>query len=496
MDNQNLSPTVLFTNLFILARTGSELHILELSRSFIERGWEVTVYALVIGYPLQGELQRAGVNLVSYGEESKLADSYDLLIAQHHLVSDYLWAHTEISFKKVIVSVLGLGDMEAIPSFCEEIDGVVFVSEEAQAHNASFLEEYDPPTLVFPNSVSEEFFASFSNEPARNDHPSRIAVVSNHIPSEVLQLKEQAFPPGTIIDYFGYGRESVEITAPLLRSYDLIITIGRTIQACFAAGVPCYCYDHFGGPGYIAPAEIEEHAYANFSGRSNRRQLSAEELKEDIFTHYRNALSELPVLHSIAQRKWSFEDQFSRLYRFIEELPACHDSKRTVQGNVRNSFNTRLLCDLYREVILNETALAGISWSNQENDAERTESCAVRYHLNSWVNTNLINEIPKGATLRTFSPDTEPCTTKLSLLPPTIESTQEETTYSFFHYHAEIDLHLSKGEDLWFCTSPISDQRANDEYYSNSRSLKWLLRQVKDELKRRLTHSSPNPAIK
>ena len=98
MERTNPARTVLFTNLFCLARTGSELHILELAKSFVERGWRVTIYALVFGYPMQGELEAAGIKLIPFGEEEKLATSYDLLIAQHHLVSDYLWTNTNTTF--------------------------------------------------------------------------------------------------------------------------------------------------------------------------------------------------------------------------------------------------------------------------------------------------------------------------------------------------------------------------------------------------------------
>ena len=38
-------------------------------------------------------------------------------------------------------------------------------------------------------------------------------------------------------------------------------------------GLPLYCYDHFGGPGYININNIEHNTYFNFSGRPERQSV-------------------------------------------------------------------------------------------------------------------------------------------------------------------------------------------------------------------------------
>ena len=47
----------LITNLWLLTRTGSELHVLEVARALVRRGWEVTCYALLVGEPLLSRLE-------------------------------------------------------------------------------------------------------------------------------------------------------------------------------------------------------------------------------------------------------------------------------------------------------------------------------------------------------------------------------------------------------------------------------------------------------
>lgn len=51
-------------------------------------------------------------------------------------------------------------------------------------------------------------------------------------------------------------------------------------------GLPLYCYDHFGGPGYININNIEHSTYFNFSGRPERQKRSAQWLYADLINSY------------------------------------------------------------------------------------------------------------------------------------------------------------------------------------------------------------------
>lgn len=80
---------------------------------------------------------------------------------------------------------------------------------------------------VFKNSVGEEYFERFS---LKNDNAyiKDIAVISNHIPEELLEL-------GSVtndeyhIDYIGAEYSPRLVNVELLKEYDLVITIGRTV---------------------------------------------------------------------------------------------------------------------------------------------------------------------------------------------------------------------------------------------------------------------------
>jgi hypothetical protein len=152
--------TILFTNLFMVARTGSELHILELAKHFIENGWEATIYTLTYGYPLQKELDSIGAKVVTFGNEHELDEHYGVLYAQHKRVSEFLASQPGIVFDRIIVSVLGVvTDEEALPFFTPSADAVVFISDEAKEHYAADERLAGKRALVFPNTAPADFFA-------------------------------------------------------------------------------------------------------------------------------------------------------------------------------------------------------------------------------------------------------------------------------------------------------------------------------------------------
>ena len=498
-------PSLLITNLFLLSRTGSELHVCELSKAFIDRGWDVTAYSLVVGYPTQGVLESLGVNIVQYGEEGKLLDSYDLLFAQHHLVADYLWSNTNVRFKKIVISILGLGGDEALPSFYQEASAAIFVSEESRDHYSKAFCACRVPRVVFPNSVSRDYFGGMSKRGLMHANiPTKIGVISNHVPEEVLKLRD-ILPDGMSIDFLGYEKESIEITPQIVRSFDVIISIGRTVQACFAAGVPCYCYDRFGGPGFIDVGELDLHAYANFSGRSQPSRLSSHEILNDILNRYSHAVSNLARLNEEACDRWCFEKQFDQLYDLIMGLPAYVDSGRRDSIDALTINNAETLCDLYREVILSSTGTAQFFWFHADGGISEENSFKVRYQYRSWIDVSSIRGIPDDCVIARFDPDEHPCATKVKV---NKNGEVDVFKHSFYDYDPQIVSGIMGESDFAFCVQRISDLESNRELHKAIRasnenaeelfetitemeykcsSIKWLIGKIMRELGKRIS---------
>ena len=107
----------------------------------------------------------------------------------------------------------------------------------------------------------------------------KIAIISNHIPQELLELKEK-MGGYYQVDLIGLGYRTEQVNAEFLQQYDLVITIGRTVPRCLAMGVPVYVYDYLGGPGYLTEANFSLAERNNFSGRGFEKKTSDELLKE------------------------------------------------------------------------------------------------------------------------------------------------------------------------------------------------------------------------
>ena len=306
---------VLMTNFFFAKYTGSELHVLEMARLFEKRGYEVTIAVFQKAYPL---LEKADtIRVVDVlNEELEIVD-YDIVFVQHYPVLDYLCCRYNISYKKLIVSKLSvISDLEYLPVCVSDADLILCVSDECADDVYKTIVECSK-VRVFKNSVSEEFFEAYSPEGQAHEL-KRIAIISNHVPVEIQEFA-QVISGQYELDYIGVQYSPRLVDAELLKKYDLIITIGRTVQQCFAAGIPVYVYDYFGGPGYIDDGNFDEAEKNNFSGRGNFGKKTALELKEDIELNYEKNLGNLEKLNSISREEYSYDFNFEQIYQ--ELLP-------------------------------------------------------------------------------------------------------------------------------------------------------------------------------
>lgn len=322
MDTQGTrQPSILLTNVYLMNRAGSELHTLMLAKNLTDAGWDVTCLTLIYAYPMRHEFESAGIMVLTLDDKDKLRKHYDVLFAQHATVSEYVWYQCDVTFGSVVISILSVtNDIERVPSFWQQADAFVFVSEEAKSANLGHIDvAKNVPILVFPNYAEKAFFDVPEHELPHA--PTHACCISNHPPAEVYELAKQSDKTGFSLDIFGMETRSIDVTPELLDSYDLVITIGRTVQDCLAAGVPCYCYDYFGGPGYITCANWEQHAWYNFSGRSEPTQRNADELYQNIQKGYEEATQGTHDLRIIAKEHFNLEKLFDEFLQLLDSLP-------------------------------------------------------------------------------------------------------------------------------------------------------------------------------
>src|SRR5690606_10041367 len=126
--------------------------------------------------------------------------------------------------------------------------------------------------------------------------PRKLAVVSNHVPAEVMAGISRLQDAGVQVVIHGHGHDARRVSPALLADVDVVLTIGRTTQAALSQGIPVYCYDRFGGPGYITTGNFERAAFYNFSGRCCRRQLDAVSIADELLAGFSAAAGQMQKL--------------------------------------------------------------------------------------------------------------------------------------------------------------------------------------------------------
>ena len=243
-------------------------------------------------------------------QNEKLEEDYfDIIFIQHFPVYDYLCSHYSIRYRYLIVSKLSsFNEYEILPTCYKKADLISVVSEEC----ANTVRPYSNNLFLFQNSVESQFFESFSQFDQKE--LKKICIISNHVPKELYELKDimQEYS----LSYIG-SKNDVKLVCPdLLKEYDLIITIGRTVQQCFACGVPVFVYDYFGGPGYLSKENIDRAQKYNFSGRGFGK-MSAVELKNEIISGYLKNSENLETFMKYAKKNFNLDETFKIMLGYV-----------------------------------------------------------------------------------------------------------------------------------------------------------------------------------
>lgn len=333
-----MAKKVLMTNLYLQKYTGSELHTVELARQFKKHGFEVTIAVYSKSYPL---LELCDEFKVIECQHETLTDNYfDIVFIQHFPVYDYLCAHYEIKYSHLIVSILSsFNEYETLPECYSRADLITAVSKEC----ADIIRPYSEHIFLFQNSVENHFFESYSSGCVKE--LKKICIISNHVPEELYELKD--IMDEYTVSYIGIGNDIKLVTPEVLHEFDLVITIGRTVQQCFACGIPVFVYDYFGGAGYIDSSNIELAQKHNFSGRGFDK-MTAIEIKERIVSGYLKNFENLNSLMLYAKENFNLDHIFNEMLNSINM-----ESKQTYALSRFNNLEKARLSLYTKSISLN-----------------------------------------------------------------------------------------------------------------------------------------------
>ncbi|CAM2932238.1 glycosyltransferase [Rariglobus hedericola] len=291
--------------------TGSEIYALQLCAALREAGHEADIGTFEPRGPLLERARDLGIRVHDVLNDEGPALDYDVLWAHHApVLTHVIFRRTLVPCRVIFSSLSPLTAMACPPTYFEDLDRVLAHSP----YNVDYLRKLgvlEERLHLFPNFAPKAFFAK--QRAAPHGGLKRIAVVSNHRTEEVQAMAVCARQDGVQVDFIG-GDHPVFVDETVLIDYDLVISIGKTVPYAFAQRVPVYCYDHFGGPGYLNADNFEAARYGNFCGRSFYRKLTAVELYADIKAGYASVTpATLDFLHEKARTLFSLEINLGRV---------------------------------------------------------------------------------------------------------------------------------------------------------------------------------------
>lgn len=297
---------ILLSNQKMVEYSGSEFLTIELIEELLKRGHEITLATFKTGYPILNILKADDIKIINLSELDKIekiSERYDVFWC-HHVPTLYtVLYNTKIKFERIIYQSLSpFMYLETMPLFYKDISLILSNSEETKEKIIEETEDNDlkEKILVIPNTVPQNYF-----DETRKEYTLRkIAVVSNHVPEELYELGNIFKNKKIEIDYIGRENTVKAVNKEFFNEYSLIITIGKTVQYSFSTKTPVYCYDYFGGPGYINESNIKKAEKFNFSGRGFQKKTS-EELYKDITENFKLNTSNIEFLYKYSKENYS-----------------------------------------------------------------------------------------------------------------------------------------------------------------------------------------------
>lgn len=300
---------------------GSEINILELSREFLSLGFKVEVGTFSYGYPIKKYFNNESIEVKNILQEKVNSQKYDLLWVQHAPLLAFILFESEIEFENIIFSSLSPNEpLEVPPLYLKEFISL-FLANSNETKEQMLSEGLKSSEVqIFPNSVPGNFF-DFSKS-IYSEKINRLAIISNHVPKELYDLKEFMQAKGETVDIYGLGN-TVELISPdILREYDAIITIGKTVQYALATAVPVFVYDKYGGDGWVTPEEIDSMQLYNFSGRYKKEHLSAKEIYKLLKKGYSQSIKNSSTLQELARKRFSLNRNIQTILAQLQKPPA------------------------------------------------------------------------------------------------------------------------------------------------------------------------------
>lgn len=313
---------------------GSEITVFEYAQEFKRKGLQPSIAAFLISDNYIESCHAEGIKVYNLSDPSinNPEKPWDIIWVFHWPTYYFLFGKSSFNYKRIIFSSLSHYEpLEAPPIELDRIDLFTTQSFENKENFLDNYPNYSERVIVLPNSIPREFWG-LSEEKSNNS--KKIIIVSNHIPEEILELIPKLEKNGWLVDIFGIGFQHRKIQPRDISGYAACITIGKTVQYCLALQIPVFCYDRFGGPGWIKKTNFTEAGKYNFSGRCTNKKMSSELLIEKFNDSFIPKIQELKELKELAFKEYSLFHNLDNALNCIEKIPKVFLRADTTNKNI------------------------------------------------------------------------------------------------------------------------------------------------------------------
>lgn len=304
-----MTKNYLITGYYFNAYTGSMMHICEIAQGLSQSGWNVTIATMCLTEEIRKYVAQLGNVKVEMVWHMPNNMHFDAALCYHFPILPQLLRKGIVIERILFGSLSGFEPLE-FPPLCLSCKDYYL-----QVHSHELFKQMitehgisSSQLLLVPNTVPDHYYereikdTSLRDDLAACPHPRRVAVVSNHVPEELRLAQKHLIEKEITVTFYGVADNHVPITPSILQNYDVVITIGKTVQYCMALGIPVYEYDHFGGAGYITKQNVSLEEQYNFSGRATRRKLSDTEICEELLSQYSFARQQTESLRNYSHK--------------------------------------------------------------------------------------------------------------------------------------------------------------------------------------------------
>ena len=158
------SQNILITNHFLKDFTGSEIVVYDLTKEFLNLGYQVSIGAFIFDYPLKNLFDQLNCDFIDLNKiDHSYNDKFDIIWGQHFTTIDKIFLETNITSNFVIYSSLSPYEaLESPPLSSEKIN--LFLANSLETKDKLVDMGLSAESIyLLPNPVSDSFFSKNIN---------------------------------------------------------------------------------------------------------------------------------------------------------------------------------------------------------------------------------------------------------------------------------------------------------------------------------------------